>query len=672
MASQYQSAITRQEERDHRLAILIQQQETLVARQLSTKPGSHHIDQHIDAAIRNSLLSSSSNTQSEDLETDGLSTGQRSSLDPLLTSFPLTGTNSLPQVKGQSVPLMSSRRARRFDPLDSSHCDNHVMGLSDEHTVLRQTSPVDGTASYLSDPDSSDQSDEDEHFNEIRNTVPSNFNENERTLSAGDEQNLEIQGASNYLERRRSFGNEDEDEISREIEELMNIGAISKSEAESIQESQQRKFRLNNMTKWQRNNEDEEMRPFVFDTDGIPINWTDEGELTNQRQGQSMDVRLVELQPGQIEYDKIDDEFKETGIEITKIERIQNTYLLDRFKAEMESTARRRHSGFDLNIRYLYHGTKADKDRIGEEGLDQRLSRMGYFGKGIYFSDNPLKCVYYTENMDGLGDAYILKCRVILGDSKCFAEGQYDTSLKREPEKENVQPGMWRFYDSVVGCPKDYNEFVVYENRRAMIEYIISFKVGPEVAAVMQQLNTASAFVGKKQGGEGEPFDDNHLDRIRQVREAVRRKRCQNRGITYMEPNQQKKQQDDHMWNKLQMLHGVKPAEINTEKVIPGASASEPIRSESDNTKIYNTDNFEIPDAVTMESWEELPSHRRTTSGGGNYQQEPDPVDQVMSGLLQEFLGVTSTEDVGMAKYYITLNEMNVNDAILNYYNDLP
>lgn len=41
------------------------------------------------------------------------------------------------------------------------------------------------------------------------------------------------------------------------------------------------------------------------------------------------------------------------------------------------------------------------------------------------------------------------------------------------------------------GCPRDYNEFVVYENRRAMIEYIISFKVGPEGAAALKQ-DTAS------------------------------------------------------------------------------------------------------------------------------------------------------------------------------------
>lgn len=27
------------------------------------------------------------------------------------------------------------------------------------------------------------------------------------------------------------------------------------------------------------------------------------------------------------------------------------------------------------------------------------------------------------------------------------------------------------------GCPKDYNEYVIYESRRAMIDYIITFRV---------------------------------------------------------------------------------------------------------------------------------------------------------------------------------------------------
>lgn len=30
------------------------------------------------------------------------------------------------------------------------------------------------------------------------------------------------------------------------------------------------------------------------------------------------------------------------------------------------------------------------------------------------------------------------------------------------------------------GCPKDYNEYVIYENRRAMIDYIITFKINQQ------------------------------------------------------------------------------------------------------------------------------------------------------------------------------------------------
>ncbi|XP_021350458.1 uncharacterized protein LOC110448503 isoform X2 [Mizuhopecten yessoensis] len=619
MASQCQIASTRQEEKDRRLAILIQQQETLAARQLGAKSGHQYRqeNQNLDRAIKTSLLYSSlkgrtlRSSQLGDIETDGPPAGQTSYPDPLLTFHE---GNLLPQVNSKSVPMMSFRRARQFRVSDSSD-DSHMGALADEHMVWQQTALVDGGQYNLSNEDSPNS-----QTNENRNTIPSNLNE--KTLSHDDEDSPEIQGASNFSERPRSRGNEDEDDISREIEQLFKMGAISSAEAETIQESQQRKFRLNNMTKWQRNSDDEELRPFVFDTDGIPINWTDDMESTNQRPGLSMDVRLVELHPGQMEYDKIDDEFNETGIKITKIERIQNTYLLERFKSEMEDTTRRRHSGFDLNIRYLYHGTKADKSRVSEEGLDQRLSRMGYFGKGIYFSDNPLKCVHYTENMDSLGDAYILKCRVILGDSK--------------------------------GCPRDYNEFVVYENRRAMIEYIISFKLGPEGTAAMQQLNTPSVSVANTPGGEGEPVDDNHLDRIREVREAVRRKRCQDRGIIYSEPNKQRKHKDDQMWNKLQMLHGVKPEVDKPGKIIPGASAPvQELSSQSDDAKINNTDSL-------------------TMSGGVNYEQEPDPVEQVMSGLLQEFLGVTDTDDVEIAKYYITTNKMNINDALMNYYNDLP
>ena len=42
-------------------------------------------------------------------------------------------------------------------------------------------------------------------------------------------------------------------------------------------------------------------------------------------------------------------------------------------------------SEFVLNMKALYHGTDAPVEVISEEGLDDRLSSKGHFGKGIYF-----------------------------------------------------------------------------------------------------------------------------------------------------------------------------------------------------------------------------------------------------------------------------------------------
>lgn len=47
------------------------------------------------------------------------------------------------------------------------------------------------------------------------------------------------------------------------------------------------------------------------------------------------------------------------------------------------------------------------------------------------------------------------------------------------------------------GCPRDYNEFVVYENRRAMIEYIISFQLDSKGDEELKTLSP-SPFNGSK------------------------------------------------------------------------------------------------------------------------------------------------------------------------------
>lgn len=70
---------------------------------------------------------------------------------------------------------------------------------------------------------------------------------------------------------------------------------------------------------------------------------------------------------------------------VTRLQRIQNPSLWERLQCERRLMARNHPKYFDLNERLLYHTSRADTRVICEEGLDQRLSRSGNFGRGIYF-----------------------------------------------------------------------------------------------------------------------------------------------------------------------------------------------------------------------------------------------------------------------------------------------
>jgi len=60
--------------------------------------------------------------------------------------------------------------------------------------------------------------------------------------------------------------------------------------------------------------------------------------------------------------------------------------------------------GFSLNVQYLYHGTTAPFEQICDEGLDERLSRSGRFGRGIYFRSRLLQLLWPPY---GIGQAII-------------------------------------------------------------------------------------------------------------------------------------------------------------------------------------------------------------------------------------------------------------------------
>ena len=71
---------------------------------------------------------------------------------------------------------------------------------------------------------------------------------------------------------------------------------------------------------------------------------------------------------------------------IRSISRVQNDTAAAKFNRILQSPGE--------EFTTVYHSTTAPIDTVVAEGLDQRLSKPGYFGRGIYFSD-PIKCSIY-------------------------------------------------------------------------------------------------------------------------------------------------------------------------------------------------------------------------------------------------------------------------------------
>lgn len=289
---------------------------------------------------------------------------------------------------------------------------------------------------------------------------------------------------------------------------------------------------------------------------------------------------------------------------------------------------------------------------------------MGYFGKGIYFSDNPLKCVHYSDDpaKKNPEEAYILKCRVILGDAKVFAKGCYDTTLKREPEKDVTAHG-WRYYDSVVGCPKDFNEFVVYENRRAMIEYIISFQVDRKMLTDLRQKSLVKDSPKKSENPDHsktqhtEPsVQDDHFARISEVREAVRKKRLEEAGKEYIPPSEGQQQHDREMWSRLQMLHHLDGSDKPSQ--VPGR-----------HDKVHSKEG-KLEHSISMKPAQHSTKQTKPQQHT-EVKEQVNEVQQVLDFCIVEFLKVTDTDDSKLARYYVQKSKMDVNKAILMYYEDI-
>ncbi|XP_037025212.1 uncharacterized protein LOC119066711 isoform X2 [Bradysia coprophila] len=128
------------------------------------------------------------------------------------------------------------------------------------------------------------------------------------------------------------------------------------------------------------------------------------------------------------------------------------------------------------NMAMLFHCTKSETslNSILSQGLDERLSNVfgGRLGKGIYFADDPQKALQY----DGTGR--ILIFAVLLGDCISVDHYPFKNALVREPEKHEKEMRNLKdlFYDSIVGRPAGYNEYVIYNRHQCCPLYEVEFK----------------------------------------------------------------------------------------------------------------------------------------------------------------------------------------------------
>ncbi len=115
--------------------------------------------------------------------------------------------------------------------------------------------------------------------------------------------------------------------------------------------------------------------------DGFPLSWT---ICPNCPPDVVRRYHLIEVEFSD-EWQQVASPLTTRGFGVTKVQRIQNVSLWQRFQSERQLMMQNHPDGFSVNETLLYHTSRAEKSAICEEGLDQRLSRAGLFGAGVYF-----------------------------------------------------------------------------------------------------------------------------------------------------------------------------------------------------------------------------------------------------------------------------------------------
>ncbi|XP_023372080.1 poly [ADP-ribose] polymerase 15 [Otolemur garnettii] len=198
-------------------------------------------------------------------------------------------------------------------------------------------------------------------------------------------------------------------------------------------------------------------------TNNIPEHWT---AMNHQL------YCVVPLQPGQSEYNTVEDKFTETcSLLIEKIERIQNEFLWQSYQLKKKHMENK--NGHTNNERLLFHGTDAASvPLINQHGFNRSLAgkRATAYGKGTYFAVDArysAQDMYSTPDSSGRKHMYLV--RVLTGD---YTNGKAE--LVTPPPKNHFNPTD--LFDSVTDDIHYPQMFVVFSDNQAYPEYLITFR----------------------------------------------------------------------------------------------------------------------------------------------------------------------------------------------------
>lgn len=193
------------------------------------------------------------------------------------------------------------------------------------------------------------------------------------------------------------------------------------------------------------------------------------------------------------------------GFSVQNVYAVQNAFRTMQFTVRCKEIEALRAPDGDANVRELWHSTKlCNIENILQFGLKSQRANRGFFGHGIYFTDDPMKANDYCPDKGNPDSVRVmLRCSVALGRTMEYEVGRFDRDLVDPPGDCH----------SVTGFIRRSAEFSVYNNTQVLVTHVIfyrftdpaleltpSFSLPPSVSGQIVYITTSlSEFFGKLQ-----------------------------------------------------------------------------------------------------------------------------------------------------------------------------